>query len=143
MGLYQTAVILVHMKKCASCNTQKNRSEFYPDKRVADGLRRYCKDCVKVKARAWSKANWGRRRIQRHGLSLRQYEEILSKQGGRCATCDSVGSLTIDHDHKCCPQEYSCGKCVRGILCSKCNAALGQVNDDVKVLKKMVEYLGS
>jgi len=38
----------------------------------------------------------------------------------RCA-----GSLEIDHDHRCCDRDGSCGKCVRGALCLKHNKVLG------------------
>jgi hypothetical protein len=30
----------------------------------------------------------------------------------------------IDHDHDCCPGSYTCGKCVRGVLCAPCNRTL-------------------
>lgn len=30
----------------------------------------------------------------------------------------------VDHDHKCCSGDKSCGKCVRGILCPGCNTGM-------------------
>ena len=87
-----------------------------------------------------------KRRYARYGLSLENLKERLEAQHGHCATCftlltldsfsekeETVKPAHVDHDH-------STGK-VRGILCSKCNHALGLVNDDVKVLKAMISYL--
>ncbi len=50
--------------------------------------------------------------------------------------------MNIDHDHACCPGSYSCGSCVRGLLCWACNVALGIVKDDPDVLKGLLAYLG-
>ncbi|MBX7546930.1 hypothetical protein K1Y78_02630 [Streptomyces sp. tea 10] len=58
---------------------------------------------------------------------------ILELQGGVCALCgrgperDASSSYWhIDHDHACCePSDAAwsiCGACVRGLLCSGCNA---------------------
>ncbi|MFD8270366.1 endonuclease domain-containing protein [Streptomyces althioticus] len=64
----------------------------------------------------------------RYGLSWEDYLGLLAFQGEACAVCRSVtprgkGVWHVDHDHKCCPQSSeSCGKCVRGILCSPCNS---------------------
>lgn len=41
--------------------------------------------------------------------------------------------MPIDHCHKT-------GK-IRGILCSRCNTALGGFNDDIKLLDKAINYL--
>lgn len=80
-----------------------------------------------------------------HNISLDKFEAILYIQGGGCAICGSNfpgrNSFHVDHDHFCCPGEKTCGNCVRGLLCENCNHGLGNLKDDVKILKKAIEYL--
>jgi Recombination endonuclease VII len=61
----------------------------------------------------------------RYGISLRQYEEAFAAQGGTCAVCREPDArrtrLSVDHDHQCCPGERSCGQCLRGLVCRRCN----------------------
>jgi hypothetical protein len=49
--------------------------------------------------------------------------------------------LAVDHDHACCPGGSSCGKCVRGLLCSTCNSALGLLGEDTGTLHRAAGYL--
>ena len=49
--------------------------------------------------------------------------------------------LVIDHDHDCCPGPASCGNCVRGLICTGCNKALGMARDDPLILRQMAQYL--
>lgn len=58
-----------------------------------------------------------------------------------CKVCGGTQKLVVDHDHNCCPEKGSCGQCVRGILCSGCNTALGLVKDDPARLRRLAEYL--
>jgi hypothetical protein len=72
-----------------------------------------------------------RRLKQRFKRTPEWYENTLEEQGGHCALCTTAPEgrrLQVDHDHGCCPCEgtrYTCGKCVRGLLCIDCNARLG------------------
>lgn len=65
------------------------------------------------------------------------YNSMLESQGGVCAICGCANEngrrLYIDHDHA--------NGTVRGLLCLRCNSALGHARDDVSILRKMIEYL--
>lgn len=58
----------------------------------------------------------------RYGMTVEDYERLFEKQNGCCAICrihrDKLNrALDVDHDHKT-------GE-IRGLLCKKCNVALG------------------
>lgn len=83
---------------------------------------------------------------RRYKLTPDDYDVLLAKQGGGCAICGVVPILKerlhVDHDHKCCPaRKRSCGKCVRGLLCSACNTMLGHAKDDTARLLRAIDYL--
>lgn len=72
-----------------------------------------------------------------YGITVEEYEELLEQQGGVCAICRDTNSdgrrLHVDHCHDALH--------VRGLLCFRCNAVLGNVNDDPEILRKAAEYL--
>ena len=50
--------------------------------------------------------------------------------------------LVVDHDHDCCPvSSYSCGRCVRGLICRDCNTAAGLLADEPKRARALGDYL--
>ena len=69
------------------------------------------------------------------------FSVLLAEQGGVCAACGGGGEMTVDHDHSCCPGRLTCGRCVRGILCSRCNAAAGQLGDSHVRASRLAAYL--
>ena len=81
------------------------------------------------------------RRFSRHNISREKYEEMVSRYNGNCWVCQTKEAINIDHDHSCCDGTWSCGKCVRGILCNACNTALGLMQDNKKILNKAIKYL--
>jgi hypothetical protein len=119
-------------RRCQTCREVKPVAEFGSLKRSNSGS---CLDCRVSKERA-----------KVYGLPVGGYERMLKEQGGVCAICGQPPSgrhrnLSVDHDHSCCPGKRSCGKCVRGLLCSPCNIALGGFQDDQARLLRAVEYL--
>lgn len=81
-------------------------------------------------------------------LSVEEYTAIAVEQGYKCAICEvpcdpETETMSVDHDHTCCPYQTTCGKCIRGLLCLRCNSALGMLQDDVEILKRAINYLKS
>lgn len=104
---------------------------------------------VRLTEQEWKKNNPQRvlaNRLRRNGVTVEQYEAMLVTQNGVCAVCHEPESipgqrLAIDHDHGCCSGVKSCGKCIRGLLCGKCNKAMGLLGDRVTLLLSAVAYL--
>ena len=141
------------MKKCGKCGVLKNKDNFYPAKNTRDGLYAWCKECYLGYAKSRPKRKRSSEDSRRYnlmscyGLTPEEYDALLAKQGGTCATCDKrpdgTKNFHVDHDHSCCPGNKTCGSCVRGVLCSQCNKALGLINDSIEILDKMKVYLTS
>lgn len=109
-------------KRCCRCGEVKALHCFGRDRRCADGLNLQCREC---------KSNWNR--IYRYGIGTREYLELVAKQDGKCALCDRVTRLQIDHCHET-------GR-VRGLLCHTCNKALGAMGDTVQSIRRVLMYL--
>lgn len=77
----------------------------------------------------------------KYGLELVQVEAMLEAQNGLCAICEAPiilggrSGAKVDHDHKT--------NRVRGLLCSRCNVALGSFRDDPKILAAAITYLAN
>jgi len=74
--------------------------------------------------------------LKRYGIDFEQWKDMLLEQGGCCKCCgtDNPGGKNwhVDHCH-------DTGK-VRGILCWRCNVALGQLNEDPEHIRKLATY---
>lgn len=128
--------------RCNTCQEVKHKDNFSRDKYQKTGYSYKCRSCQRQYMSQWmteERAFAGY--VRRHNITVEQCNEILADQDNICAVCDGDTRLTIDHDHSCCPRKYSCGECVRGLLCQGCNVALGCVEDDVDILYKLIDYL--
>lgn len=72
-------------------------------------------------------------RKRQYGVTQYEYLAMLTEQGGKCPGCGSSSPTCIDHDHET-------GR-VRGLLCVKCNLALGHASDDPGRLRRLANYL--
>jgi hypothetical protein len=74
---------------------------------------------------------------RKFGITPERYEELLEAQGGVCAICQKPCSsgrrLAVDHDHE--------AGIVRGLLCRRCNTAIGLLGDDAVSLLRAAGYL--
>lgn len=73
-----------------------------------------------------------------YGITVAERDALFEKQGFKCAICaaDSPGAnrdWNVDHCH-------TTGK-VRGVLCHKCNVALGLFGDNSHTLAQAIHYL--
>lgn len=134
-------------RRCPRCKETKPVTEF------SGPTATYCKPCMATRAREL-RANGQkqnpeykrRETLARYGLTLEQFSTMLAAQGGRCAICqrrDPGGfGWHVDHDHACCrARKKSCGKCIRGILCSRCNVGIGNLQDDPVIIQAALGYL--
>ena len=159
------------MKSCTVCKILKSVSEFYPNSKGKNGLQSWCKQCASEKNRdhrirnpdkeqaRQKKIHQNRKtdpvlrdkRLKDHlrlkfKMTLEEYNDKLKEQSGTCAICKKTcfKRLSVDHDHSCCPYAKNhkcCGSCTRGLLCSKCNHALGLFMDSIDILKQAIQYL--
>jgi hypothetical protein len=86
----------------------------------------------------------------KYGMTVEEWIE-LSKDG--CNICGAdVGNgtdvnLHVEHDHACCDgKEKTCGKCTRGVVCGRCNTAIGlydrgKLRNDYPNRGKIINYI--
>ncbi len=76
-----------------------------------------------------------RYRKKKYGLGGEDYQRMLAQQNGVCAVCKQKAQrrLCVDHCHAT--------QKVRGLLCDKCNTALGLLDDDSNRMREAGTYV--
>ena len=90
----------------------------------------------KWRSDAGLRARHGAARLGRtYGLSREEHRRMLKEQNRVCAVCKlpSRRTLCVDHCHATLQ--------VRGLLCDKCNTALGLFGDDSKRMRAAAAYV--
>ena len=135
------------MKKCSKCKNLKDLSEFSRRKYQSGnwGYQAYCKSCNKIHKTKWLPDNRNRVRWNiiwsKYRLRQEDWQKMYSEQNGLCKICEIKEASAVDHDHNCCPGANSCGKCVRSLLCGRCNALLAFVENTPDVLDRLQKYI--
>lgn len=132
------------MKRCYACKTEKPESEFHKYCSKPDGLNGRCKSCNTIKQARYAKTakeKFGRTRSRAYelkhyyGITQVDYDSMLEKQGGVCAICKTKPekNLAVDHCHD--------SKTVRGLLCRRCNSAIGLFDEDLTKMNAAMDYI--
>lgn len=131
-------------KICTTCKIEKSETEFHlrGDKK-GKNLQSQCKNCVRAKqqiyrlhhredcnetARLWRRNNplavKQNNIFYKYGIMPEQYEMLFISQDFKCNVC-SVEVFPYEHG-SCVDHNHNTGR-VRGILCTKCNIAIGWI----------------
>ena len=110
------------MKYCFGCEKDLGLSEFHKHKGRKLGVTELCKPCRNTKMVE-----------KRHGLESGGLKRLLEGQDYKCAICENVDNLAVDHCH-------SSGK-IRGMLCNNCNNGIGRFKDNINSLQNAIKYL--
>jgi hypothetical protein len=135
--------ILPSCKKC--CNqyaTQYAQTHRTVTRKAVSKWAKNNPESNRCKSKRWKSNNPEYRRKyelkSRYGLTLEAYKQLIKNQDGKCAICgeiaqDTLSSLFVDHDH-------ITGK-IRGLLCIRCNAGIGFMQDNSDICRKAANYL--
>ncbi len=137
--------------RCPTCKQVKPLSSFGKNAAAKFGHSSHCRKCAVIVAAETHARNPGdraaryqrakralrNRHLQRkYGITLEDYERLLSAQNGVCSICgrrDRNKGLAVDHDHRT--------GLVRDLLCGRCNPAIGFLQEDPVLARKMAAYL--
>lgn len=151
------------MKKQLNCNICNSKKRIMLLKSGKEKL--ICDKCRKEKSSLWQKENKERvneknriwaslnyeqkynsgknsKLLKEYGINLEEFNKMLIKQNYKCKICgkeetkqfkNTKWKLSVDHCHKT-------GK-VRGLLCAKCNIALGKFEEKEHLFLNAIKYL--
>ena len=136
---------------CKECDRSKKKPYYRSEKARAAERARYLIRCstpdgkakLLERSRLYNQSPkgkfraWQRYLEKNHRITSETYNLILKSQGDVCAICGVAPQADrrhhVDHDHVT--------NVIRGILCSKCNQALGLLNENPKLFDRAKEYL--
>lgn len=144
-------------KTCTQCLKDLPIEDFPRNGGKPDGRSSWCKPCHAEKSRRWREANPEKARQTRqryeaknpdkhhqshlsrtYGITVDEFESILGDQGGGCAIC---GTDQPSMGKRLCVDHVEGTRLIRGVLCSRCNSAIGLLDHDAERLRACIDYL--
>ena len=144
------------MKICNRCGKEKPIKEFREQK-GRNTRRSNCRECDTARHAEWRVKNkehlrkynqnryikntdrWASHIWRKYKMKPEDYQNLLKSQGDKCAICGNQnphhkqGRFNIDHCHKT--------GVIRGLLCWRCNVAIGKMEDNPSRLRKAAKYI--
>lgn len=140
--------------KCSNCGEQKPADQFHKSQKPR-GRAYNCKECMKAyhkdwysrnaptvrekdakRYKAWRAESPNAQAAYRYGVPVEELDALYDAFS-ECMICGGPPvrdkRLCVDHCHET--------NRVRGLLCVKCNAALGHMDDDPGRLRAAADYL--
>lgn len=138
-------------RTCSKCGETKP-AEAFGKRNGGRWYKSWCRPCESAARLEYARrdprspeerslAYWRRAIKREYGITEADYDRMLAEQGGRCAICAATecgggrARFCIDHDHET--------GAVRGLLCNRCNAAIGRMEDSADLLARAADYLRS
>lgn len=142
--------------RCKTCKNAAAKQERKVSTRPRARQKRYASahpDRIQAKERRYHEANPGLKKLwnekyseqqwsaslKKYGLTKDSYMELANRQDGLCKICSlpevskRIRRLSVDHCHKT--------NLVRGLLCGKCNKAIGLLKDSPELASNAASYL--
>lgn len=136
-------VFVVKRQLCQQCNSKlyysihRVRILAKKKKQKSENPELFAKRNLRAQRSPKGKIRQKKAQIKReYGLTLDEYDQILSLQHNKCAICPRIcenREFGVDHCHKT-------GK-VRGLLCKNCNTGIGMLSDNIDKIKSSLVYL--
>ncbi len=135
-GTTRKGTIQYRCKECCKISHQKHKSNN-PEAFI-NWQRNYRRENYD------SRLRWNRLKSV-FGVDKKQYEEMLINQNHVCAICKEPETLKSKigrkrHEFLCIDHCHETGQ-IRGLLCRKCNGALGGFKDSISMLEAAIQYL--
>ena len=136
-----------HRSDCIPCNLAAKKARTALDPQAnRDRVRRWQHqnpERYRAKQRSYAESGqkqiWDRKSYLRrtYGITIADYDRMFEEQNGVCAICGEARpeerTLHIDHDHET--------GVIRGLLCFRCNNALGDFREEYELFQRAADYL--
>ena len=158
------------MKRCKKCGQVKSLDDFHRAIGMKDGHRSECKECHRVRMRAWYQTNrehaiaevkrWQQENKEHLHAYRREYRQRRRVEERDAYLKRTFGISQSDYDALLGSQSGGCAICgkppgkislhvdhdhetgaIRGLLCVGCNNALGQLHDQPRLLLRAIAYV--